>query len=830
MIEQSRDTLIVRIAKIPGRLGMSAFYNYNSAGSVPYNETACPEKDISALCEKISDILSDIGKTQDTQRSSLMALREAGRSLFEIIFTADIKERIRKAGADYLIFSIDSGLMGVPWELLHDGREFLCLRFAMSRNIGHHEFTGVEYREVKRTLKALVLAPASPRMGMTYNEGIDVINELYAAHGRIETSLQIMEVELAFVNANIKGRDMVHYVGHVDYDLQEPSRSGWVFNDGILSAEKIRALAVTGPFPAFVFSDAYQPGSPDKWPVKRSCMQEAQVPASAFLSAGVKHYIGTFWNIPDEARLLFVKEFYGLVLAGERIGDAMRLARSRLIDKYSASPLFWASYTLYGDPAMTVFEESAIRPPAVRSPERRRAAPFGRRSSDKIKAALLMLAVFVSTLAVNRLFTLASVLNENDKTVREIGAGLKYLASLKQEKEDAAHGFTEGPGTFRYGAKTAGFDWTKLVVNIHRALRGEWAIGQIAPSGRARPSALTRTESAVLYRDIFSFDRKVYLDALIGYNAAKPSVIKDDKTRKYFTKAKIRSARGEYATALKSAQKAFDSAWMMDDRRDESAALALCFALHAELKQGREALACVLQNRTIAEKSGDAAWEADAHFKAGLGYLLRQNYGATGKKDIKELEQALKIYRSMNDNAGIVRSYLMLGYAYASGKEYDKALARIDDGLKAAAKAGDAASQGLLYKAFGDIHSDKMKYAAARVYYGEALIMTKTARTKEGALAYLDTLYRLAFLDLASSNHERCADFYQRIAGYTKEAKDTKLKDRYKNIFNCLNTLIGQKEGISRRAIRLVYLEMAACYLKARDYRMADHCLDRALE
>ncbi len=831
MMEQSRDTLIIRITKIPGRLGMSAFYNYNSAGSVPYNEIPAPEKDISAYCEKISDILSDIAKVErPTQGSSLPALREAGRHLFEIIFTADIKERIRKAGADYLIFSIDADIMGVPWELLHDGREFLCLRFAMSRNVGHHEFTGVEYREVKKTLKALILAPASPYLGMTYNEGIDVINELYAAHGRIETSLQIMEVELGFVQTNIKSRDMVHYVGHVDYDLQEPSRSGWVFNDGILSVEKIRALAGTPPFPSFIFSDAYQSGSPDEWPVKKACMKEAYGPASVFLSSGVRHYIETFWKIPDEARLLFVKEFYNLVLTGERIGDAVRLARSRLIDKYSASPLFWAAYTFYGDPAMTIFEERAVTPPAAHGPERRRSAFFGRRSSDKIKAALIIAAICVTALAANRLFNLAYSINKKDKTAEEIGAGLKYLASLKQEREDAAYGFAEDPGAFKYEAASAVLDWVKFAVNIHQALRGAWTIDQIAPSRRARTSILNRTESAVLYDDIFSLDRKIYLNALIGFNIAKSPRIKDPKARKYFTKAKIKFAGGEYAAALKYAQKAFDLAWMMDDRRDESAALGLCYAVHAELKQVREALACMLQDKAIAVKSGDAAWEANARFNLGLVYCLRQKAGAPGGIGVKELEQALKIYRALNDTGGIVRSRLMLGYAYAQEKEYAKALASVDDGLKASVKAGNTPGQGLSYKAFGDIYTAKKKYAAARVYYGEALIMNKTAGTKENSLAYLDTLYRMAFLGLASREYEKAADFYRRIVGYTKEAKDTKLKDRYKNIFNCLDILIVQKDGIFRRAIRRVYLEMAVCYLKAHDYRIADYCLDRALE
>src|SRR3990167_1129834 len=98
MMEPNRDALIIRIAKTLDRLGMSAFYNSKSADFLPYSEVAASEKDISASWGQIADILSKGPPGADPRGAALLAaLTAAGRQLFEIIFTQEIKSCIRKA-------------------------------------------------------------------------------------------------------------------------------------------------------------------------------------------------------------------------------------------------------------------------------------------------------------------------------------------------------------------------------------------------------------------------------------------------------------------------------------------------------------------------------------------------------------------------------------------------------------------------------------------------------------------------------------------------------------------------------------------------------------
>ena len=79
--------------------------------------------------------------------------------------------------------------------------------------------------------------------------------------------------------------------------------------------------------------------------------------ANAFVLAGVKHYVGTFWEILDEPSRRFALEFYRQVLLGLSVGEAMREARLSLIREYGEETIVWGSYLLYGDPTFNYMDQ-----------------------------------------------------------------------------------------------------------------------------------------------------------------------------------------------------------------------------------------------------------------------------------------------------------------------------------------------------------------------------------------------------------------------------------------------------------------------------------------
>ena len=102
--------------------------------------------------------------------------------------------------------------------------------------------------------------------------------------------------------------------------------------------------------PALIFSNACQSARTEEWDIKEHFQDEIFGLANAFILSGVKHYVGTFWEIPDEPGSRFALEFYKALLSGMTIGRAVRESRLALIRQYGEETIVWGSYILYGDP------------------------------------------------------------------------------------------------------------------------------------------------------------------------------------------------------------------------------------------------------------------------------------------------------------------------------------------------------------------------------------------------------------------------------------------------------------------------------------------------
>ena len=122
-------------------------------------------------------------------------------------------------------------------------------------------------------------------------------------------------------------------------------------------------MAGSGTMPALVFSNACQSARTEKWTLRERFQNEIFGLANAFLLAGVKHYLGTFWEIQDEPSSRFALKFYEGLMTGKSIGDAVRGARLALIKEFGEENIVWASYLLYGDPTSNYLEGARVTKP-----------------------------------------------------------------------------------------------------------------------------------------------------------------------------------------------------------------------------------------------------------------------------------------------------------------------------------------------------------------------------------------------------------------------------------------------------------------------------------
>lgn len=71
--------------------------------------------------------------------------------------------------------------------------------------------------------------------------------------------------------------------------------------------------------------------------------------ARSFFFAGAKSLLVTLWSIDDDATILFMKNFYSNLAKGMTVGNALNLAREKMLESDFNHPGLWAPFVLNGE-------------------------------------------------------------------------------------------------------------------------------------------------------------------------------------------------------------------------------------------------------------------------------------------------------------------------------------------------------------------------------------------------------------------------------------------------------------------------------------------------
>jgi len=368
MADKNEGALVFEISRENQRIKASVYERGEEGERTlrPYEDKEVAWEQVEASCREVVSLLSRANKRARLAPEILDGLKKSGQILFDLLIPPKVREELNSTSARNLVLYVDDRLVHIPWELLFNGQEFLCRRFAMGRIVSTRQVvTSHSSRHLKIPLRVLILADPRGDLKASYREGTEIRDFLDEKKEVFHGDLKSHPVDISYVKKNLRDYDIVHYAGHADYHPQEPSESGWLLTDGRLKASEISAMVGLQPMPFLVFSNACQSGQTGEWQIQESYEQQIFGLANAFLFSGVQHYIGTFWEILDEPSLYFAKRFYSFLAQGEKVGEAVRRAREDLIEAYGEETIVWASYMLYGDPtfAFTSAErEVPIRP------------------------------------------------------------------------------------------------------------------------------------------------------------------------------------------------------------------------------------------------------------------------------------------------------------------------------------------------------------------------------------------------------------------------------------------------------------------------------------
>lgn len=337
---------------------------------------------VRGLFDGISALLDRANRWGELDQGSRDLLRTRGMLLFDSVLPGPTKQVLRDLAGGTLTLVLDEALVFVPWELMHTGTGFLGLDWAVGRVVRTpRAVVGAARPAPEGPWRVLVLCDPRGDLIGSYYEGISLRDELDVERIRLTVDLRSSEVGVGDVKSLIREYDIIHYAGHAEAHPDRPSDSGWLLSDGVLSAEALFDLAGGPSFPRIVFSNACRSARVDGSLAASERGEVIFSLANAFLLSGVRHYVGALWDVPDEPACHLAIAFYDHLASGAAIGEAMRLARLDLVERYGPDTILWGSHVLYGDPAAICFEpdvpaRAVPRPPA---PLARPGAPVAHR-------------------------------------------------------------------------------------------------------------------------------------------------------------------------------------------------------------------------------------------------------------------------------------------------------------------------------------------------------------------------------------------------------------------------------------------------------------------
>jgi hypothetical protein len=271
------------------------------------------------------------------------------------------------ADAPYSI-TLTTNELELPWELMRSDRsenKYLCLDRPVARMpTGHVSPNITDVARPGGKARFILIADPTQNLPGARREA-EIIQQRLAEQwkDRIDiTLLQGKDAQGARLNEVLYNGtyDVIHYAGHAAFDENNPERSALLLSgDEIFLAQKIRRLLRGRPL---VFLNACESGKTaneqEQAPQVGYLQKPAAGLASSFIYGGAKGCIGSLWPVYDDSAAEFAVAFYGRVLDGHMIGEAMRQTRIEIRQRFPRQ-ITWASFVLYGDPTQRIAYPSA---------------------------------------------------------------------------------------------------------------------------------------------------------------------------------------------------------------------------------------------------------------------------------------------------------------------------------------------------------------------------------------------------------------------------------------------------------------------------------------
>lgn len=276
------------------------------------------------------------------------AKRDLG-GLSAALLPPDVQEALKESAP--MPLEIHTDLPWVPWELLHDGKECLCLQRPMGKLVIQDRKPRRGMQELSTSFDGLrVLLIANPEDNLPHAEKeVESIREMLLDKGVEEHNLVFLkdrEATLVTVRGHLadpRGWHLIHYAGHATFHPLRPDQSSLRFRDRSLVSAELERLLRGQPL---VFLNGCHTGE--------LAEKGFEGLAAACLMSGALGCVGTLWQVADGVAQAFAVKMYQTLLDGEMVGESVRQARAYVKDKFRG--IDWAAFVFYGATSRKLFE------------------------------------------------------------------------------------------------------------------------------------------------------------------------------------------------------------------------------------------------------------------------------------------------------------------------------------------------------------------------------------------------------------------------------------------------------------------------------------------
>jgi len=273
--------------------------------------------------------------------------------LYRYMLPPKTQKILSQSKPSHLLLELDKSLMGIPWELLYDKDNFLCLKHAIGRTFIADERFIHPSRRIKNRFTILLVGDPTGNLPDAKEE-INKLESYLTDMPNLEIAKYIGKdiSKVDFLDMVGSGDfDIVHFAGHATFNYENSENSYLEFSDGSLYIDEIvRFLDVP---PAIVFMNACSSGK---------IQETAQIFESdlggmpiTFTKAGADVFVGSIFPVDDSAAALLASIFYKYVISGKTVGLALRNARLELYNRFGPLNMGWGSFVLYGNPTFKLF-------------------------------------------------------------------------------------------------------------------------------------------------------------------------------------------------------------------------------------------------------------------------------------------------------------------------------------------------------------------------------------------------------------------------------------------------------------------------------------------